>query len=137
MHQDRRKTLDICKRQEEVFIMGYFNARVGSRVGDKEVDPFGESIINENGERLVDLCAAYHLKLCNTFFEHKSIHRCTWWKADNRSLIDYIISPQEGTITVQDARVFLVQSVGVITICSQEGYFLAGIRGMKSTRLGR
>lgn len=68
MRQDRRKTLDTCKSQDEVFIMGDFNARVGSRVGDKVVGPFGESIINENGERLVDLCAAYHLKLCNFFF---------------------------------------------------------------------
>ncbi len=45
--------------------------------------------VNENGQHLVDICAERGLFLANTFFQHKMIHRYTWARGDERSLIDY------------------------------------------------
>ncbi len=46
--------------------------------------------VNENGQYLVDICAEKGLFLANTFLQHKMIHRYTWARGNERSLIDYI-----------------------------------------------
>jgi len=40
------------------------------------VGPFGEEIINDNGDKLVDICEQNSLKILNGYFKH--IHQYTW-----------------------------------------------------------
>ncbi len=80
------------KRSENVrriFLLGDMNARVGSREIVGVVGGYGVEGVNENGQHLVDICDERGLFLSNIFFQHKMIHRYTWARGDNRSLIDY------------------------------------------------
>ncbi len=45
--------------------------------------------VNENGQYLMDICADRGLLLANTS-QYKIIHRYTWARGNERSLIDYI-----------------------------------------------
>ncbi len=54
------------------------------------VGKYGVEGVNENGQYFVDICAERGLFLLNTFFQHKMIHRYTWARGNERSMIDYI-----------------------------------------------
>ncbi len=60
--------------------------------------------VNENGQYLVDICAERGLFLLNTF-QHKMIHRYTWARGNERSLIDYIAVDSRLRREVEDAMV--------------------------------
>ena len=67
--------------------MGDFNAKVGgSREGiEQAVGPHttgGE--LNENGQRLVDLCLNNNLILAKTFFRHKDIYKKLLWQSQTK-----------------------------------------------------
>ena len=66
--------LDKVKNYQEVILAGNLNGRVGSKVDNTVVGPFGEEITNESGERLINMCETYKLKITNTSFCHKNIH---------------------------------------------------------------
>lgn len=55
------------------------------------VGTFGESTCNDNGKLLRDFASFNRLKLTNTFFRKKEIHKYTWSARGHRSLIDYVI----------------------------------------------
>jgi len=42
------------------------------------VGRFSEITINDSGNRLINVCKQHGLRICNTFFDHKNIHRFTW-----------------------------------------------------------
>jgi hypothetical protein len=50
------------------------NWRTGRKTGDTAVGNFGEDMGNDNGERLIELCAQISLKIWNGFFNHTNIH---------------------------------------------------------------
>ena len=74
-YEQLAEQLDKVKNYQEVILAGDLNGRVGSKVDDTVVGPFGEEITNESGERLINMCETYKLKITNTFFCHKNIHR--------------------------------------------------------------
>ncbi len=53
----------------------------------------------------MDICAERGLFLSNTFFQHKMIHRYTWARGDERSLIDDIALDNRLRREVEDAKV--------------------------------
>ncbi len=53
----------------------------------------------------MDICAERGLFLSNTFFQHKMIHRYTWARGDERSMIDYIAVDNKLRKEVEDAKV--------------------------------
>ena len=79
------------------------------RAGSKEiggvVGKYGVEGMNENGQYLVDICAERGLLLANTFLQHKMIHRYTWARGNERSLIDYIAVDNRLRREVEDAKV--------------------------------
>ena len=65
---------------EAIYLLGDFNARVGN---DHEAWPtclgfFGRGKMNENGQRLLELCCAQGLCVTNTFFKCKEMHQVSW-----------------------------------------------------------
>jgi len=42
------------------------------------VGPIGEEVINNNGDKLLDICEHNSLKSLNGYFKHKRIHQYTW-----------------------------------------------------------
>ena len=101
------QVLSSIASRKEVILLGDFNAHVGSRRGDKVVGPFGVADINDNGERLVDMCYQHALQIKNGFFNHKDIHRFTWTQQtmQQKSIIDFVISSQTSKLRYTDVKV--------------------------------
>ncbi|XP_063613563.1 uncharacterized protein LOC134786815 [Penaeus indicus] len=82
--------------KEHLFLLGDFNARVGA---DHDPWPrcighFGVGNINENGQRLLELCSFHELCLTNTFFATKLHHRVSWRHPRSRHWhqLDFVIT---------------------------------------------
>jgi len=53
-----------------------------------------------------DFCAFNKLKITNSFYGHKDIHKFTWEVRGTRSVIDYIIINDKLKNNIEDTRVF-------------------------------
>jgi exonuclease III len=51
----------------QLILMGDMNVRIGRKTGNTVVGNFGEERINDNGERLIELCTQTSLKIWNGF----------------------------------------------------------------------
>ncbi|XP_072398049.1 uncharacterized protein [Diabrotica undecimpunctata] len=62
--------------RRELVVMGDLNGRVGRKVDNKVVGPYGEINQNDNGARLIEICKNHQLKITNGFFKHRDVHKC-------------------------------------------------------------
>ena len=67
---------------ESTVLMGDFNAHIRtdtdtwkSVMGRHEVPG-----LNENGRYLLQLCCSNGLRIMNTFFQHRDVHKYTWYR---------------------------------------------------------
>lgn len=81
------------------------NARVGNKAVHGSIGTFGEETVNKNGMKLQEFAVFNNLKVTNTFFRKKLIHKFTWANGNCRSLIDYIIANQRISKQVMDTNV--------------------------------
>ena len=72
------------ERDVSTIMMGDFNAKIRSdNIGYEEVMGQHElGVMNDNGERLEDLCALSKLVLGGSVFPHRRIHKVTWLSPD-------------------------------------------------------
>jgi len=103
------------KRRDELWLLGDFNAKVGSSVpgSNSPVGCFSKHVsTNSNGERLVELCEDNNLVLTNTIFKHRMEHRSTWFSdglrypdgKPVRNMIDFVIMKRSSLTQVTDSR---------------------------------
>ena len=50
------------------------------RIYTDYLGPHGRGTRNDNGERLLEICASQHLGISNTFFQHQDSHVYTRYK---------------------------------------------------------
>ena len=70
--------VDKTPRHDLILLMGDFNAKISKDRNGQEnaIGPFGSSKeTNDNGERLILFCLQNQLKIMNTYFNHKTIHK--------------------------------------------------------------
>jgi len=65
----------------------------------------GEITTNSNGHKLKEFASVNDLKITNTFFRHKEIHKMTWSARGYRSIIDYILTKKKLSPLVNDTKV--------------------------------
>ena len=78
----------------------------------------GEEVENDSGGRLLSFSAENEMKVMNTQYEHKRIHKFTW-KCPGRglkSIIDYFLVRGDLSKEVHDVRVIWEQTLAVTTI---------------------
>jgi hypothetical protein len=56
-------------------LTGDRNAGVGDLTTPKLIGAHGERIIKENGQKLRDFCSFNKLRITNTFFKQRNIHK--------------------------------------------------------------
>jgi len=101
------KTLqDQIDKNDYIFFAGDYNARVGKIPIDGVLGTNGEITINHNGHRLKEFASVNELKIRNTFFRHKEIHKMTWSARGYRSVIDYILTNKKLSPLVNDTKAF-------------------------------
>ena len=66
--------------EDEMILLGDFNARVGSDhdAWSGSLGPHGVGNVNENGQRLLEMCSFQNLSIMNTFFQTKLRQAVTW-----------------------------------------------------------
>ena len=82
------------------------NARVGNNRVANIVGTTGEATLNSNGRKLIDFCTFNNLKIINTFFKHKEIHKFTWEARGHKSITEYFITNMKISKVIQDIRVY-------------------------------
>ena len=94
---------------ESILLLGDFNAHVGmdNETWKGVIGKQGDPDVNRNGKCLLQFCATNGLCIMNTFFQHKRIHKYTWYRdsVGQQSLIDFCIVSADLFSSVLDVRV--------------------------------
>ena len=70
--EDLQDLLELTPKKDVLFIMGDWNAKVGSQEIPGVTGKFGLGVQNEAGQRLIEFCQESALVIANTFFQqHK------------------------------------------------------------------
>ena len=71
-YEDLQDLLELTPRKDVLFIIGDWNAKVGSQETPEVTGKFGLGVRNEAGQRLIEFCQENALIIANTLFQqHK------------------------------------------------------------------
>ena len=92
-YEDLQDHLELTPKKDVFFIIGDWNAKVGSQETPGVTSKFGLGIRNEAGQRLIEFCQENTLVIANTLFQqHKRrLYTCTSPDGQHRNQIDYIL----------------------------------------------
>ena len=68
-YEDLQDFLELIPKKDVLFIIGYWNAKVGSQETPGMTGKFGLGIRNEAGQRLIEFCQENALVIANTLFQ--------------------------------------------------------------------
>ena len=96
-----------------LFIIGDWNAKVGSQDIPGVTGKFGLGVQNEAGQRLIEFCQENALVIANTLFQHTR-EDYTWTSPDGQyqNQIDYILCSQRRRSSIQSAKTRLGADCG-------------------------
>ena len=79
-HDQLTATISNIPIKEHLILLGDFNARVGADQGSWPscLGKFGMGKMNDNGQRLLELCTYHNLCIANSFFKTKPQHKVSW-----------------------------------------------------------
>ena len=94
-YDDLQDLLELTQKKDIVFIIGDWNAKVGSQIPGV-TGKFGLEVQNEAGQRLTEFCLEKALAIANTLFQQHKRRLHTWTSADGqyRNQIFYILCSQ-------------------------------------------
>ena len=70
-HEDLQDLLKLTPKKDVLFIIGDWNAKVGSQETPGVTDKFGLGVQNEAGQRLIEFCQENALVIGNTLFQQR------------------------------------------------------------------
>ena len=74
-HEDLQDLLELTPKKDVLFIIGDWNAKVGSQETPGVTGKFGLGMWNEAGQRLREFCQENGPVIANTLFQqHKTLH---------------------------------------------------------------
>ena len=93
-YEDLQDLLELTPKKDILFIIGDWNAKVGSQEIPGVTGKFG--VQNEAGQRLIDFCQENTLVIANTLFQQHKRRLYTWILPDGqcRNQIDYSLCSQ-------------------------------------------
>ena len=68
-YEDLQDLLELTPKKDVLFIIGDWNAKVGSQETSRVTGKFGLGIRNEAGQRLIEFCQENALVVANTFLQ--------------------------------------------------------------------
>ena len=92
VYEDLQDLLKLTSKKLVLFIIGDWNAKVGSQETPGVTGKFGLGIQNEAGQRLIAFCQENALVIANTLFQQHKRRLYTWTSPDgqHRNQTDYI-----------------------------------------------
>ena len=83
-YKDLQELLELTPRKDVLFIIGDWNAKVGSQETPGVTGKFGLGVWNEAGQRLVEFCQENALVIANTLFQQHKRRLYTWTSLDGQ-----------------------------------------------------
>ena len=104
--EDLQDLLELTSKKDVLFIIGDWNAKVGSQETPGVTGKFGLGIWNEAGQRLIEFCQENALVVTNTIFQQHKTRLYTWTSPDgqHQNQIDYILCNQRWRSSIQSAK---------------------------------
>ena len=92
-YEDLQDLLELTPTKDVLFIIGDWNAKVGSQKIPGVIGKFGLRVKNEVGQRLREFCQENTLVIANTLFQQYKRQLYTWISSDGQyqNQIDYIL----------------------------------------------
>ena len=83
-YEDLQDLLELTPPKNVLFIIGDWNAKVGSQETPGITGKFGLGIQNEAGQRLIEFCQYNALVIANTLFQQHNRRLHTWTSPDGQ-----------------------------------------------------
>ena len=105
-NEDLQDLLELTPKKDVLFIIGDWNAKVGSQEIPGVTGKFDLGIRNEAGQRLIEFCQENTLVIANTLFQqHKRrLYTSTSQDGQYRNQIDYILCSQRWRNSIQSEK---------------------------------
>ena len=83
-YDDLQDLLELTPQKDVLFILGDWNAKVGSQETPGVTGKFGLGVQNEGGQRLIEFCQENALLIANTLFQQQKRKLYTWTSPDGQ-----------------------------------------------------
>ena len=95
-YEDLQDLSELTPKRDVLFIIGDWNAKVGSQETPGVTGKFGLGMWNEAGQRLIEFCQENALVIANTLFQQHKRRLYIWTSPDgqHQNQIDYILCSQ-------------------------------------------
>ena len=105
-YEDLQDLLELTPKKDVLFIIGDWNAKVGSQETHGVTGKFGLGIRNEAGQRLIEFCQENALVISNTLFQQHKRRLYTWKSPDgqHQNQTDYILCSQRWRSSTKSAK---------------------------------
>ena len=80
--EDLQDLLELTPKKDVLFIIGNWNAKVGSQEISGVTGKFGFGVQNEAGQRITEFCQENTLVIANTLFQQHKRRLYTWTSPD-------------------------------------------------------
>ena len=104
--EDLQDLLELTPKKDVLFIIGDWNATVGSQETPGITGKFGLGVHNEAGQRLIEFCQENTLVTANTLFQQHKRRLYTWTSPDgqHQNQTDYILCSQRWRSSIQSTK---------------------------------
>ena len=105
-YEDLQDLLELTPPKDVLFIIGDWNAKIGSQEIPGVTGKFGFGVKNETGQRLTEFCQENTLAIANTLFQQHKRKFYTWTSPDgqHQNQNDYIIFSQRWRSSIESAK---------------------------------
>ena len=83
-YEDLQDLLELTPKKDVLFIIGYWNAKVGSQETPGVTGKFALGVRNEERQRLIEFCQENALVIANTLFQQHKRRLYTWISPDGQ-----------------------------------------------------
>jgi len=84
VYEDLKDVLELTPKKDVLFILGYWNANVGSQEIPGVTGRFGLGVQNEAGQSLIEFFQENALVIANTLFQQYKRRLYTWTSPDDQ-----------------------------------------------------
>ena len=132
-YEDLQDLLELTPKKDVLFIIGDWNAKVGSQETPGITGKFGLGMWNEAGQRLIEFCQENALVIAKTLFQQHKRRLCTWTSPDgqHQNQTDYILCSQRSRSSMQSAKTRLV------IVCGSDHELLIAKFRLKLKKVGK
>ena len=106
-YEDLQDLLELTRQKDVLFIIGAWNAKVGSQETPGVTGKFGLGIWNEAGQTLIEFCQENALVIAKTLFQQHKRRLYTWTSPDgqHQNQIDSILCSQKWRSSIQSTKI--------------------------------